>query len=338
MHVKDVLAKLPFEGTTGRLVRTVRRRSSDQMVKIATYHSVSSRPSFLTDEAGLRHDPAEFELHLDYLTSHYQIISLRELVERLRAGRTVRHAVVLTFDDGYADNLRVAYPILYRRRLPMTVFPVAGVIGNEDLLWQHKLCWLIAEGHQSTLEEAMLINGYPPRTDCDSLELHARRSFRADLPALLEEVLQSVGQSGRKLAGRLRPYIEVEDIEQADSEFLELGNHTMTHPVLSALPPQRQLVEIADASKRIHSLTGQTPIAIAYPFGLKQHYTADSRRCAKDCGLLAALDLRRRVNRPDVDPMDLSRFPVPHASQEDFERAVEDWPLNSRRVRTGNSQ
>jgi peptidoglycan/xylan/chitin deacetylase (PgdA/CDA1 family) len=338
MHVKDVLAKLPFEGTTGRLLRNVRRRSADLMVKIAAYHSVSSRPSFLTDAANLRHDPAEFELHLDYLTYHYQIISMRELVERLREGRPARRAVLLTFDDGYADNLSVAYPILYRRRLPMTVFPVAGVIGNEDLLWQHKLRWLVTEGHQARVEEAMLINGYPPPAANEGFEQYARRSFRADLPALLEEVLGSVGQSGGELARRLRPYIEPEDVAQADPDFLELGNHTLTHPVLSALPPQRQLSEIADASKRIHSLTGYTPIAIAYPFGLKQHYTADSRRIAKDCGLHAALDMRRRVNRQDVDPMDLSRFPVPHESQEDFERAVEDWPVNARQSPVGGGR
>ncbi|MCP4641655.1 MAG: polysaccharide deacetylase family protein, partial [bacterium] len=234
-----------------------------------TYHSVSKAGSVFTDGTGLRHDPASFERQVEYLASCFNPISLRELVEALVAGEAVRRAVVVTFDDGFADTVRVALPILHRRRIPVTVFPVTSVIGNKDLMWQHKLAWLAANGHEERVCHAMTSAGLGQRAEGESAWVLARRCYCEELPAVLEDVLRSVGATGSRLAGALRPYLNAEDVAEADPAFVEFGNHTHTHAILSALSVERQRWEIETARDELVALTGYAPISLAYPFGLK---------------------------------------------------------------------
>jgi len=310
-------------------MRRLRRRYNDLCINVLTYHSISPEPSVLTDGTDLRHDPAEFERHLDYLVGNYKPIALHDLVDALERGETPPRAVVVTLDDGFADSVRQALPILYRRRVPATVFPVTSVIGNTDLIWSHKLAWLLANGHDAAIREALRAEGYPAINEGESLVHFTRQSFRSDLPNILESLIRRAGTTGRQLAAQLRPYLEPEDFRGIDPAFMEFGNHTHTHPVLSALTPDQQRLEMTLAQDAISSLTGYQPTALAYPFGLKRHYNADSLRIAKETGHRAALDLRRRMNVGAVSPFELSRKPAIRGPQEEFEKLVEDWPANA---------
>lgn len=327
--MNTTLTKPDFHTWSGRLVRHIRRRRNDQCINIVTYHSVSSRASFLTDGTSLRHDPATFERQIDYLAEHYNPIRLSSLISALDQETMPERAVVVTFDDGYADTLRRVLPILYRRRFPMTVFPVTSVVGNRDLLWQHKLAWLLANGNESRVREALKDAGYPPQDETESLTAFTRRCYRADLPEILEEVLRTAGTRGERLAASLRPYLEPEEIAEADPDLVEFGNHTHTHPVLSALNEEEQQQELVTARDALTRWTGLAPIALAYPFGLKRHYDENTKRLAKKTGHRAALDMRRRINVGAVDPFELSRKPAPCGSLEAFEKQIEDWPVNA---------
>lgn len=321
-----VLTRVRFDAWPGRLVRTVRRRYNEQSVNIVTYHRVSAERSFLDSAGGPRHTPVEFERQIDYLATHYNIISLRRLVEGLEGEELPERTIVLTFDDGYADSLRQAGPILFRRRIPMTVFLATSVVGNRDLLWPHKLAWLLAHEQEDRVESALRSAGWP-RVD-EPIGRFVRRHYRPDIDAVLESVLQSIGKTGAGLAAELRLYVTAEEVAAAEPEFVEFGNHTHTHPVLSHLPHEMQRREIAGGREAILALTGEAPLALAYPFGLKANYNADSKRLAQETWHRAALDLRRRTNEWTTDPFDLSRKPAVSGSQRLFEQTIEDWPAD----------
>lgn len=318
-----------FERWPGRVVRSLRRRYNDNCITILTYHSISRDESMFTAMPGMRHAPADFEREIDYLTEHYNIVALRDIIDMLERGEQPRRAVVLTFDDGFADSLRQAMPILYRRRLPMTIFPVTSVIGNRDMLWQHKLAWLISNGHEQRVWSALKERGWPPAGPTECLQDYVRLYYRSELPRLLDSILESVGTSGAELARRFKLYITEEDIARADAEFVEFGNHTDTHPVLSALTAAQQMAEIGIGRRRLMELTGRAPISFAYPFGLKRHYNDTAKRLAMDAGHRAIVDMRRRMNVGVVSPFELSRKPAPCASQVEFEKMIEAWPANA---------
>ncbi len=340
-----MLSKTGFDHWTGRLVRRLRRRYNDQCITILTYHSVAHEDSVFTAGTQLRCCPQDLEREAEYLAEHYNMMRLSDLVTMLERGEQPVRAVALTFDDGYGDSIRQAMPILFRRRIPMTIFPVTSVVGNNELMWQHKLAWLVAKGHEMLVWDVLGAEGWSvPNTPEGTVDAHresigdfVRRNYQPHLPQVLESVVATVGTSGLALAGRHRPYLEVDDIATADPEFVEFGNHTATHPVLSALTVMQQRSEIEDARQKITEWTGRPPVALAYPFGLKPHYNDASKQLARNTGHRATLDMRRRMNVGLVDPFELSRKPIAGPSQTDFEMMIEDWPANARHSPPGNT-
>ena len=97
-----------------------------KQVTILCYHSVLATNEPAPHDPHKQHIPLGLFLdHLDYLQSHYRIISLTEFVKAKRENRRLPHfSVVLTFDDGFEDFFSVAAPQLARRKLPATVFVI----------------------------------------------------------------------------------------------------------------------------------------------------------------------------------------------------------------------
>lgn len=327
--MKQLMKRADSSLFSGRLMRRWQQRYQDRCVQIMCYHSVARTPCVLTEGTTLCHGLDEFERQVDYFAERYRPMSLRRLTECIAEGRSVDRAVVFTFDDGFADNLRRAMPILYRRRIPMTIFPTAGVIGNTDLMWTHKLAWLIHNGQGDRLLKAMRSEGYREREIDEAWPDYARRVYRADLPALLESLIRDACKTGSGLARELRPYLEPDEMAGVDPEFVEFGNHTLTHPVLSELNAAQQEAEIREGARIITAITGITPLAFAYPFGLKRHYTDETQQLVRSAGHQAALDMRRRINTGKLDPFQLSRRPAPHGPRELMDSLIAHAPANA---------
>jgi peptidoglycan/xylan/chitin deacetylase (PgdA/CDA1 family) len=101
---------------------------SKQRAVILMYHSVND-----TNEYFMNVRPEVFERHMAYLHKRgLPVISLTELVQRLREKRPLGGSVVITFDDGYRDNLTAVLPILKKYGFPATIFVTTSLIGATD--------------------------------------------------------------------------------------------------------------------------------------------------------------------------------------------------------------
>jgi len=97
-------------------------------VPILTYHDFGN--------AGIQVTPENFRKQMAFLKEkHYNVISLGELVEGVRAAKKFpRNSVVITFDDGYKDNYTIAYPVLKSLKFPATIFLISDNIGKDSNL------------------------------------------------------------------------------------------------------------------------------------------------------------------------------------------------------------
>ena len=94
---------------------------------ILLYHRVATLE---TDPQLLAVTPENFAAHLDILREFAAPMSLADLVRATRSSTAPANAVAITFDDGYADNLEFAGPLLHARQIPATVF--VATAGSEN--------------------------------------------------------------------------------------------------------------------------------------------------------------------------------------------------------------
>lgn len=141
-------------------LRRIAGRVRDRMgprAAILLYHRVSNTP---TDPYLLRVRTRNFEEQMDVLRRRGCVMPLRELAARHREKRLPDGAVAITFDDGYADNLRIAKPILKTYGLPATVFMTAGSIGREREFWWDELERIVLQTAElpATLEGSQIFD------------------------------------------------------------------------------------------------------------------------------------------------------------------------------------
>jgi len=277
-----------------RTLARIRYRLSSGAV-LLRYHRVADLEA---DPHGIAVTPRHFSEQLDVLRCHYTPLALTALGEALERGTLPRRGAVITFDDGYADNLTTAAPLLERADLPATIFVTTGYMG------QHGECWW------DTLERVLLEPGRLPDTvalridgttfqrslgpDADyTQEDHARhrgwtwrqgkpptvrhqlfRELFEALQPLEEEVRRPVIQKLRKWAGMpeaARPThrtLTIDELVRLNAHpLIELGAHSVSHPIFRRLSTARQREEIEGSRSFLERTVGAPIASFAYPYG-----------------------------------------------------------------------
>jgi peptidoglycan/xylan/chitin deacetylase (PgdA/CDA1 family) len=262
-------------------VRRRARRKREAHGVILMYHRIAS----------LRADPWELGVHPDHFESQIRallecvdIVPLPQLRSHLRAGRRTRPAVAITFDDGYADNLAAAKPVLERFGAPATVFLATGYVGWRADFWWGRLANLVLSG--GPLPGRLEIGGGDEvfRWDDPSLAAGGRRgqcarrglhdrlwnwlSNRPDTDRLraLDALQQWTGASPAPDPDGW-PMTSDQVSELVAGGLVEIGAHSVTHPMMSRLPRSDKAKEIQQSRADCRRLTGRDPACFAYPNG-----------------------------------------------------------------------
>jgi len=288
---------------------------------ILLYHRVAETSR---DPQNLCVSPQTFAAHLDWLSqAGIEIVPLHEI---LRHGSRPR--VALTFDDGYADNAHHARPILEEKGAPATVFVVAGMVGSRSPFWWDEL-------------EEMLLGGSPIADQID-LEIEGRRvvvdvrsvagkeraywTLHRRLRPLPQPAIASAMEALRRQVGpepgpgRAPRCLTLEElISLRDSTVVELGSHTVSHPLLKSLAREEQQAEIAGSRERLEQMLGRRVDLFSYPYGGLDAFDRTTARLVSDAGYVAACSgLSARVSRRS-DRFALPRVVVHDWGREKFE-------------------
>ena len=315
-------------------VRKVLKRGLLQTTQsgvVLLYHRVADLE---TDPQLLAVSPRNFADHLEVLRQSYLPVRLRELRGSARWFFPRTHPVALTFDDGYADNLHHALPLLEAAGIPATAFVVAGQIGLEEEYWWDDLERIILrtpdlpESLQLTIESRQF-SWHLPRAGHGS----DRQAAYDDLSELLrplstparERVLGSLRSwANVNAAGRAhnRALTEEDVVELAKSGLVEVGSHTLTHPLLSKQPIGVQKEEIEASKRRLEGILNTRVQSFCYPFGDREAYTPATVRLVKVTGYeCACSNFFGRVYRW-TDPYQIPRFIVEDWTGDEFARRL----------------
>ncbi len=115
------------------------------------YHRIAdaSDPALAGFAGNVSATPEGFAAHLDFLSRHFQVIGVDDLLGCLDAGADFpERAALITFDDGYRDNLEQAAPILAERGLPATLFLTTGPTDGGPALYWDRVAWVVEHGRR----------------------------------------------------------------------------------------------------------------------------------------------------------------------------------------------
>lgn len=234
-----------------------------------------------------------FERQLQYLRRNACVLPLSEAVARLRDGSLPPRSVSITFDDGYANNLLLAYPLLRQYQLSATVFLATAYIESGDMYPFLKLS-LIRMSGQAGASDAPEYKHRP----LDTVEEWAGRWW----PSVQR------GLSGVQRR-TLRP-LTVDEVRQCDPATLDFGAHTHTHCILKNETPQRREREIRGSLERVANWTGRQVRLFSYPNGERGDFSASDQQTLRDNQVAAAVTGIGGANGSRTELMELKRYPV----------------------------
>jgi peptidoglycan/xylan/chitin deacetylase (PgdA/CDA1 family) len=264
------------------------------------YHRICPDEDPLSDIGAVKVSPSHFEAQIEYLRDNYQILSLGELARFFLEGKSPQEkSVVITFDDGYADNFLHAYPILKKHSIPATVFLTTGHIGAVDLLWTDKVRYVVRQSKSRRLDLDEL-GTYYLATNFDRMRVGSTikdklKGFPDHRRRLLIEKLVEV--SGVKIPEGLcrRFLLSWEMILEMSRNGVDFGAHSVTHPILTKIAPEDAKSEITQSKMHIESRLGKQVEFFAYPNG---DFNARVANIVAESGYVGALTVGNKWASP----------------------------------------
>ncbi len=243
----------------------------DPPANVLLYHRVTDLPS---DPLALAVSPAHFREQILFLKERFHV---RRFEEPWFPGPSA----LVSFDDGYADNVLEALPILEEVGVPAIFFISTGTIGSDREYWWDDLERLILLPEK--LPERFLLDDPEFAAFWPTKEAEQRRTFYQEMQALMkrigfsrrEEWLAQLREwSGLGAAGRPthRPMSLQELKHLASSPWVTIGAHTITHTRLSNLTSEEQEREIIGSRNQLEAWLGETVPFFSYPFGDREDY------------------------------------------------------------------
>lgn len=273
-----------MRGVARRLRRWFRSRGGPA---ILMYHRIATPD---VDPWGLAVSPERFAEQVEVLRGNRTTLSMDSLVARLESGSLPHDAVALTFDDGYADTLLRAKPILEAAGVSATVFLPTGLIGTGQPFWWDELAGMVLHRADplstSVMVEADCLQIELPPIDA---EVEPRAGWRYwDRPVTArEQVYRALWQALwdrtpecrkatmerlRQLFGAPRSNPDAlpmgaDDVRQLVSDHVSAGAHGRFHQPLTSLPAAARLGELQRSRLEVEALSALPVTGFAYPHG-----------------------------------------------------------------------
>lgn len=281
-------------------------------VLILMYHRIADTG---LDPWQLCVSPEKFRQQLEQLSQQFEFIKLSDIP----ACGDLSNKLVITFDDGYADNLLVAKPILEEFSAPATVFVTSGYVGGEREFWWDELEQLILQldslpnslsldmeslqlqfdfkqhGHYS--EELAAIHrdwkvtydGSHPPTERHELFLNLWAKLQVSSEGTRRKALESLFLwAGREPIVRLthRPMGKAELVEITQNGLIEIGSHGVTHCAFPSLDSESKRMELESSKMELETILDRKVTSFAYPHG---EYDLETIRLVEELGYDFAL-------------------------------------------------
>jgi peptidoglycan/xylan/chitin deacetylase (PgdA/CDA1 family) len=247
-----------------------------------------------TDPYLLAVSQENFHAQVSFLKKEYNLLSTEEFAGCLTSRKRLpKKTILLTFDDGYADNLYKAIPILENLGAEALFFITTSLLGTDKEFWWDELerIFLLTKDLPPILR---FVTGKQEHEFTTGSAEEARKTFNQLHPIIKYQHYETrdkllayfrkwagIGDTGRA-THRVMNWEEVKTFSQSKSAVI--GAHTLHHSPLSIFNYQTQLEEIGQSKKLLEDKINKPVNYFSYPFGIKRDYNADSIAICRELG------------------------------------------------------
>lgn len=309
---KNLLANLLHYSGANRVLQSA---GSGRGLLVLNYHRIGNPHGTLLDHGVWSASEEQFAEQLQIASTHADVIGLQDL-DRALLDRRGRY-VLITFDDGYRDNYELAFPILKSHRTPATFFITTGFLDEGRVAWWDDIAWMV----RSSLGSGLRDNGWtggplpfdePTRERAISRLLAIYKSLPGERTAdFLTFLAVATGSSRCPLAHDESTWMTWEMVREMRRSGMDIGGHTVTHPILARLTPEQQWREISECKSRLETELDEPIEAFSYPVGAPDCFNEATRSCLDRAGYRWAFSFSGGFTAPGTaDPFNLPRVAI----------------------------
>lgn len=256
-------------------------------------------------------DAPRFERLMRFVARSFRVLALGDAVSCLTQGNLPPRALVVTFDDGYADNAQLALPILQRCGVVATFFVSTGFLDG-GRMWNDSVIEIVRASRKAELDLAFVGRG--------RVSLAGSEERRAAIATVLAEIKYLTLSEREDAICRLLLVSGVEglpddlmmssqQVRQLHDAGMEIGAHTVNHPILTTLSLDEAERQISGGRNRLQEIIDAPVDVFAYPNGKPERdYDESHVALLRRLGFRAAVSTAAGVARVGDDLFELPRF------------------------------
>ena len=277
---------------TAGMLRTVGNALSaggrnGRRVCILSYHRIlEAHDPFLTSEP----DVHTFRWQMELLAECFNVLPLHDAVEAMGRGDLPPRAACITFDDGYRSTHDLALPVLREYRLPATVFVTTGCMRKGNM-WNDRIIEAVRRlpGTRLDMRDAgigvLSLAGDLARHEAAHRLIEASKYLSPGERDAITRKIEALG--GHADSNGLM--LTADMVAAMARQGVEIGGHTVSHPILTRLDDDAARTEIETGKKELEAITGRPVRLFAYPNGkVGKDYDDRHVRMAREAGFTAA--------------------------------------------------
>jgi len=294
IHKKDWVARMMQASGILNLAGVFKK--NQYTLPILAYHRVLEiAGDYPFDEGVISASTEVFDKQIGFIKKNFNALTFFDLKDALDGTISIpNRPLIITFDDGYADNVSNAFPILKRHGLSATFFITTDYIGTGHPFWWEKVAyWLKQRQFLKNVPEWLA----PPFNEKDNLRRMPRWLNGLSDPVRLQflALWEAEYPIARGEIDAIRPltWDEVRSMSQAG---MEIGSHTVTHPNLAQLEKRSLFEELIHSKQKIEKEIGKEVISIAYPTGKEANHNRLVYQATEEAGYLFGLTYEDGIN------------------------------------------
>lgn len=229
----------------------------------------------------------------------------------------------VTFDDGYEDNYRLAFPILKNLGIPAIFFIPTEAIETRQLSWWDHISYIVKKSPRSvfTFRGKTYLTGEMAAQSVSEILSKYRSCSASEKEYFIPELLEVTRSRLPSYEEQCEQMLTWEQIKEVSKCGFGIGAHTHTHSILSQLSPAEQFAELEQSKVILESRLDKPISSLAYPCGQYEHFNQETKAIAKNLGYDLAFsfltgpqrlskmdfyDIRRTLPKLDLEMFDIS--------------------------------